>query len=78
MLGVTGLRMHFYFEAQTGIIRDELPKAPSNYHQVRLEWRHRAKVEAEVAKAVPGCGGLVYSDGFLKWCRDNDKTGRGF
>jgi hypothetical protein len=53
-----------YFEAQTGTIREQ-PRV-SNFYQYRLALTDRPILEAAVAKATPGCGGLEYEPGFIK------------
>lgn len=51
-----------YFEAQTGIIREQRP-AVSNFYQYELSPADRPAIEAAVAKATPGSGGLEYEAG---------------
>lgn len=63
----------FWFEAQTGIIRDYMP-GYSNYHQYKLPEHLRAEVEEAVAKAEPVAGGLAYPGGFLGILRRYDKS----
>ena len=64
----------FYFEAQTGIVRDSLP-AFSNYFQYRIPSRFMSVVEEAVGSAEIGPSGLVYGRRFMeflsKWMRGN-------
>src|SRR5215831_19430850 len=57
-----------YFEAQTGIIREQPGR--SNFHQYQLSPTDRPVIEAAVGKAVLGNGGLEYQDGFLRSLTD--------
>ena len=54
-----------YFEAQTGIIRDQ-PSAVSNFYQYAIPVRHRAELEEAIAAAAPGGSELQYAPGFLR------------
>ena len=62
----------FYFEAQTGLIRNELPASPSRFHNYKLPAHARERVEDAVACATEGAGGLVYTKRFLKWLQDTE------
>ena len=42
-----------YFEAQTGIIRDQ-PSAVSSFYQYAIQVRHRVELEEAIAAATPG------------------------
>lgn len=53
---------YFYFEAQTGIIRDKRPLAPTNFYNYRLPDLLRAFVQEGVEKATPTTHGLEYKD----------------
>lgn len=66
--------MTFYFEAQTGIVRDAAP-AISNFHQYKLPAHARERVEDAVAAAEPGSGALQYPKGFLKWLQEAEIHG---
>jgi len=63
--------MMFYFEAQTGIIR-EAPPAFSNFHNFKLPAHARERVEDAVASATEGSGSLVYGKRFLKWLQGTE------
>ena len=64
----------FYFEAQTGLLREE-PPAHSNFHNYKLPDHARERVEDALANATEGSGGLVYTKKFLKWLQDNEIHG---
>ena len=53
----------FYFQAQTGVVRNTRPRAPSNYHWYWLPTHHRFMVDAAVELATVGSGGLEYPEG---------------
>ena len=44
-----------YFEAQTGIIRDQ-PSAVSSFYQYAIQVRHRVELEEAIAAARVACG----------------------
>jgi len=50
----------FYFEAQTGIIREKRPMAPSNFHNYRLPNLLMGTVKEAVESATVGPHGLQY------------------
>jgi len=54
-----------YFEAQTGIIRDQ-PSAVSNFYQYAIPVQHRAELEEAITAATPGRSELQYAPGFLR------------
>jgi hypothetical protein len=54
-----------YFEAQTGIIRDQ-PSAVSSFYQYAIQVRRRAELEKAIAAATPGRSELQYAPGFLR------------
>lgn len=54
----------FWFEAQTGLIRDN-PPAATNFYQYHLPGSIRGTVEAAVERATLGSGGLEYEPGFI-------------
>jgi hypothetical protein len=54
-----------YFEAQTGIIRDQ-PSAVSSFYQYAIQVRHRVELEEAIAAATPGSSELQYAPGFLR------------
>jgi hypothetical protein len=54
-----------YFEAQTGIIRDQR-SANSSFYQYAIPVRHRAELEEAIAAATPGSSELQYAPGFLR------------
>ena len=49
-----------YFEAQTGIIRDQ-PSAASSFYQYAIQVRHRAELEEAIAAATAGSSELQYT-----------------
>ena len=53
-----------YFEAQTGIIRDQ--SSVSSFYQYAIPVRHRAELEEAIAAATPGSSELQYAPGFLR------------
>ena len=53
-----------HFEAQTGIIREDL--AHTNFYQYTVPVRHRAELEKAAAAATPGSGALEYVTGFME------------
>lgn len=72
-------RSHFYFTAQTGVIRNDPPAAPSNFHVYRLANtpENHARVWAAVDCARYGSAGLEYSAGFLAWLDEHDESAGG-
>lgn len=68
-------RGNFYFEAQTGILRDQTP-AVSNFYQYELPGWVRHHVEAAVAVATIGSGGLIYPAAFLARLDEWEKIAR--
>lgn len=60
-----------YFEAQTGIIREQ--PSNSNFYQYRLSSADRPAIEAAVSKATLGTGGLEYEAGFLHVLTDMER-----
>lgn len=70
------MRGDFYFEAQTGIIRDQ-PPAVSNFYQYRLPGWVRGLVESAVESAEVGPGGLNYTaPGFLARLKEWEEIAR--
>lgn len=65
---------YFWFIAQTGIIYDEKPNAPSNFHIYKLKEEHRTKVISAISTALAGSTGLIYtnSEDFFTWLAEND------
>lgn len=63
----------FYFQAQTGLWKVKKSALPSNYHTYALPFTLLGKVQLAVNAATVGTGGLVYEDGFLRWCAANDQ-----
>ena len=59
---------HFYFEAQTGIIRDK-PPAFSNFHQYRLRRVHLDRVQTIMNAHDPS----NYPSEFLEWLAKHDE-----
>lgn len=53
---------YFYFEAQTGIIREQRPIAHTNFYNYRLPDLLRVFVIENVEKATPTVNGLQYKD----------------
>jgi hypothetical protein len=54
-----------YFEAQTGIMRNQ-PSVVSSFYQYAIPVRHRAELEEAIAAATPGSSELQYAPGFLR------------
>lgn len=61
----------FYFEAQTGILRDK-PPTFSNFYNYRLPASARVRVEGAVDEAHVSAGGLEYPAKFVLWLTDKE------
>ena len=61
----------FYFEAQTGILRDKLPSF-SNFHNYKLPDSARDRVSAAVEVAAVDSHGLTYPGDFVIWLRETE------
>ena len=66
----------FYFIPQTGLAYDKPPR--SNFYAFRLLRVHLAEVEATIARATVGSGGLEYPLVFIRWLHrvDLNRTNR--
>jgi hypothetical protein len=63
----------FWFEAQTGIVRDE-PPSYSNFHQFKFKGDLRPEIERIAAETkIDDAGNLLYTAETLKWLWDNQE-----
>jgi len=64
----------FWYEAQTGIVRDKLPSV-SNYHQYKFKGELRPEIERiSVQTRIDDNGHLLYTAEQLKWLWDNQES----
>ena len=61
-----------YFIAQTGVLRDTPPWAPTNYYVYRIHARFRSVVEDYVNRTAIGDSGFEYPEGAIEWLDDHD------